>query len=442
VSTTTRDLSIQGIESLTTVESDAIGVVLEAEYSFGDILRFTWNGATVDPADLPNSVSVDLSSVTGTGCTADVMTLGKLGTSTTSQAVYRVTELDTANCGSTIGGSVTLTSLDFSKATVLASGSVSVTYTSETGAGAINIEGPVTGNLFTTSDQFAVSGATPFDAVIDVDPVDPADSRRIFESSADTDVLAVTFSNDTALTYAATLIDYDVVLTGDFAYLDTDAATAGIQYPVGAITNNFATLPDSVTATAITWTGVPGNVTVTIDNSGIAAGQVIPTQTFTADVDVNYTDHGIDSDPGTPGDTPGTGLTNIATAAAVGEWTINGSVVNVPYLALGPNTQPILRHTNIGTATADISMRYMVEGVHTTWQDAGVIVSQAAPGLTNLLSQTDAALATAGFDSAAGGFKVALEYTTNAPANDIIVFAGMKISADGQDRISVGPFSN
>jgi hypothetical protein len=435
VSTNTRDLSLQGIESLATVQSDTIGVTLEAEYSFGDILTFEWIGAEVAPADLPNSVSVTLT------CASDTMTLGLLGTSTVNEAVYRVTELDTANCGTTIGGAVSLASLEFDKDTVVTAGSVSVRYTSVTGSGGILIEGPETGALFTTSDQFAISGATPLDAVIDVDPVNPANSRRIFEGTIFTDDLSATFSNDTALTYAATLVDYTIVLTGDFAFLDTDPATAGIQAPAGSVTNNYGTFPVSVTANEITWTGVPGDVDVTIDVSGIPAGAVVPTQTFAATVDVNYTDHGIDPDPAVPGDTPGTGVANIGTDVAVGEWTINGSIVNVPYLPMGPNTQPILRHTNIGTADADISMRYILEGTE-GWVDAGVIASSDGPGVTNILSAVEAALLADGLDRSTTGFKVALEFTTNAPASDITVFAAAKISADEQDRVTIGAFDN
>ena len=45
VTTTTKDISIQGVDSLATVTSNAIAVELEAEYSFGDILRFATGGA-------------------------------------------------------------------------------------------------------------------------------------------------------------------------------------------------------------------------------------------------------------------------------------------------------------------------------------------------------------------------------------------------------------
>ena len=81
---------------------------------------------------------------------------------------------------------------------------------------------------------------------------------------------------------------------------------------------------------------------------------------------------------------------NVTTDLDVGEWTLNGSVVEVPYIPFGPNTQPIIRHTNTGAQTGDISVRYMVEegnGLAQThvWKSLGVLVEDAEPGVRNLL---------------------------------------------------------
>lgn len=133
---------------------------------------------------------------------------------------------------------------------------------------------------------------------------------------------------------------------------------------------------------------------------------------------------------------------NVATDLDVGEWTLNGSVVEVPYIPFGPNTQPIIRHTNTGAQTGDISVRYMVEegnGLAQThvWKSLGVLVEDAEPGVRNLLSEITTALeAELGQDK----FKVALEITTNVPGDDVTVFAAAKISAEGQDRLTIGAF--
>lgn len=134
---------------------------------------------------------------------------------------------------------------------------------------------------------------------------------------------------------------------------------------------------------------------------------------------------------------------NVTTDLSVGEWTLNGSVVEVPYIPFGPNTQPIIRHTNTGAQTGDISVRYMVEelgGVYVqdnTWQSLGVIVEDAKPGVRNLLTPiSDALKAKLGGDK----FKVALEITTNVPGDDVTVYAAAKVTAEGQDRLTIGAF--
>lgn len=122
---------------------------------------------------------------------------------------------------------------------------------------------------------------------------------------------------------------------------------------------------------------------------------------------------------------------------ALGEWTLNGSVVEVPYMPFGPNTQPILRHTNTGVQTGDISARYIIEGVNTTWQSVGVVVEDAEPGLVNLLTPVlDAIQADSGLTQG----KVAIEITTNVPGDDVTVFAAAKINSSDSDRLTIGAF--
>lgn len=147
-------------------------------------------------------------------------------------------------------------------------------------------------------------------------------------------------------------------------------------------------------------------------------------------------------------DTAADGTTSTVTLKSVededvGEWTLNGSVVEVPYIPFGPNTQPVIRHTNTGSQTGDISVRYMVEegnghAQSNTWQSLGVLVEDAKPGVRNLLNVVTEALENAlGNDK----FKVALEITTNVPAEDVTVYAAAKVSnAEGQDRLTIGAF--
>ena len=133
---------------------------------------------------------------------------------------------------------------------------------------------------------------------------------------------------------------------------------------------------------------------------------------------------------------------NVVTDASVGEWTLNGSVVEVPYIPFGENTQPIIRHTNTGSQTGDISVRYMVEEGNglmqdNNWKPLGVLVEDAKPGVRNLLTVVRDALEA---ELGQNKFKVALEITTNVPGDDVTVFAAAKVNAEGQDRLTIGAF--
>jgi hypothetical protein len=134
----------------------------------------------------------------------------------------------------------------------------------------------------------------------------------------------------------------------------------------------------------------------------------------------------------------------VATAAVTaGEWALNGSVVNIPFMPFGPVTQPILRHTNIGVQTGDISARYMLEtdgaDENPSWVSLGVVVEDAQPGMVNLLGPVmEAAVADSGLTSG----KMALEIITNVPAEDITVFSAAKFTTTDSDRLTVGAFQD
>jgi hypothetical protein len=133
---------------------------------------------------------------------------------------------------------------------------------------------------------------------------------------------------------------------------------------------------------------------------------------------------------------------NVVTDAVVAEWTLNGSVVNVPYIPFGPSTQPIIRHTNKGVQTGDISVRYMVEGSSgntetNEWKSLGILVEDAKPGVRNILSVIQTALEE---ELGTNKFKVALEITTNVPAEDVTIYAAAKVDVEGQDRLTIGAF--
>jgi hypothetical protein len=111
---------------------------------------------------------------------------------------------------------------------------------------------------------------------------------------------------------------------------------------------------------------------------------------------------------------------------AFGSWTLNGSVVQVPYLPFGDNTVAMLRLTNTSTKTGDLSVRYLLEGSVNEWKSLGVVGS-IGPGVTNISNLVmDAIKADA--DVTKG--KVAIELTTNVPTDNVDVTAIFKVISD------------
>ncbi|WP_124748942.1 hypothetical protein [Alteromonas facilis] len=445
---TTRTVSVEGVTTATKVAAPAVSITLGAEYTVGDILTLTFTGADLDTTALPASLNPTL--VDG----ADTMTLGLLN-ATTTQATYRVTELtyDGLNAETTIGATVDFTAethLIFDKADLLASGSVSATYAAETSTG-VALDTPAgtdgTAVLLDTQDQFSASVTTAFDATIDVNQ-----NRLAFDdgTGVTTDGIVITPVNDAAgVVYDATPTNMIYTIYGDWSILDDDPDTAGVQLNnAAAITIVGGGTLTSVDAEKIIveHAGVAAQtVTVDVSDDALTAGAVAPAalaeQDFTVDVEVEFTDHGTDSDSTNVAGAVA-GDSALLSGGAAGDWGLNGSVVEVPYVPFGPVTQPIIRHTNTGTQTGDITLRYMVEGEHTAWQDAGLLVSAAAPGVRNLLSEVSSTLATEGYDAATTGFKVALEFTTNVPNGDVTMTVGAKFSNQvDTDRLTVGTFN-
>lgn len=422
------DFSIQGSASKAEILAGDVEVILGAEYSIGDILTFNFIGGELDEATAPSTVT------TGTGAAA--VTIGLLS-STDSSLTYRVTEIDTTLAVTTVGEVVILSGLEFDRDSVVAGKKVIATYAAETSTG-ITIDAGVKSiaTIIEASNQYSLDRVTgpdaDFDAIIDVEA-----NRLTFTAAATADDADVTVVDEVGtLTYPATAPTFDLTVYGDFAFLDEDKDTAVMDV------TSVTPAPTSITATMMVFENIgAGTYNVDIDTAVVNAVEdtIIPEIDFTADVDVAYTDHGTAEIAGTAA---AAGTAVVAAGADIGEWVLNGSVIDVPYIPFGPNTQPIIRHTNIGAQTGDVSMRYMVEGEHTAYQSSGIIVTQATPGVRNLLSLVTDALAADGYDASVSGFKVALEITTNVPAADVTVYAAAKVTTSDSDRLTIGAFSN
>jgi hypothetical protein len=289
----------------------------------------------------------------------------------------------------------------------------------------------------TLTPQYKAEVTSKYDALIDV-----AQDRQTFDSG-DNDTLSFTVTKQTTgLELVPASVSY--VVTGDFSWfnnkaVDTNEDGKYSSSEIGAwVTathgSTFAVNSDLDKLTITGATAAPtGAKTINIKVPGYDDGKlenpVIPVQSFTVAVDV-VSDKSVGGKAGTM---------TATTATDAGAWELNGSVIYVPYVPFGPNTQPILRHTNKGMRTGDITVRYMVEGEHTEWQPLSAAnVADAKPGVRNMLSLVTDALKGEGYDATKSGFKVALEIVTNVPARDVFVYGGAKVSAEGQDRIHLG----
>ena len=127
-----------------------------------------------------------------------------------------------------------------------------------------------------------------------------------------------------------------------------------------------------------------------------------------------------------------------------GEWVLNGSVLTVPYMPYGDNTQIILRHTNTGDQDGAISIRYMIEAARDGSRpadEAWVAISTplATPSKGGVLNIADEVLDAIKAHSGVTKGKVAIEITTEAPEGDVTVYAAYKVVTE-QDRGFVGTF--
>ncbi|MEQ2352716.1 hypothetical protein [Pseudoalteromonas piscicida] len=299
--------------------------------------------------------------------------------------------------------------------------------------------------ITTLVNQYTASVSSLLDASIDVGK----DRQEFANGTSDALVVAMKKNTDNL---ELTPAEVHYTITGDFSWmLDDDidtnkdgklsSAELGKAVKVAGLTDDAA--KSYAVNTELTKLTVVSTVTGAVDTSatitftvpghdeGKLANLMIPVQDFTVAVDVK--DNKAFSAAAV--NMPALSATN------AGAWTLNGSVVIVPYMPFGPNTQPILRHTNAGTRTGDITVRYMVEDEHNAWQPlAAAGVKDAKPGVRNMLNLVTDALKAEGYDSEKSGFKVALEIVTNVPSRDVHVYGGAKVDVDGQDRIHLGTF--
>lgn len=209
-------------------------------------------------------------------------------------------------------------------------------------------------------------------------------------------------------------------ITGDVSWLDTAAATAGIQ-TTGVTSTGGTTTPVIDTAgSKITLTdagAVAASTTLTIAKTAAAAAIVIPETTFTGTSVYTYTS--------------GTAKTKTVTNAW-GAFTLNGASVTAYGVPMGSTVSRFLWVNNKGAIPATVTAQVVAGG---TSYGPYVLGTAAAKSAMSMGSALDSALTNAGV-VLSDNSRANVTFTSPVKAADVTVSAAYKHIADA-DRLTI-----
>jgi hypothetical protein len=443
------DLILTASDVASSIEgAQAAGTTVDAVYISGvgglndeDTIKFSFTGGTVNEFDSAGATLV--SKVTSTADAYKILGVDGndllfIGNSTALPAVG-FTMFDLAGVSVTPDSGVT--ELDISSAT-----------TSTTG---VNFDNSPATTVTALKSQFKASVDYSFDGVIDV-----TENRVQFEVNAnDSAGSAELVNTDSAKVLVSTettqgnlpVNEINFTLAGNFDWLaeyvlSTSTTAAAISTDLSAVLIYAGSDSSTLKAGTMALNGdnseLSFTATVTNTSGPAAIAQIDPEHTFTvtlpaAEADRTATLFKTDFEVSVEAvDTTEVYTATVATDVMVGEWTLNGSVVTIPYMPFDDNTAAILRHTNTGSQSGGISIRYMLEGESTDWVAIDGEVATSTRGVMNI---RDAVINAIKADSGEDSGKVAIEITTNVPKEQVTVYAAFKVR-DEQDRGFVGTF--
>jgi len=402
VASTTLEHTKEGVQTSVTISAAEATATLKAEYKVDDLITFTFSQDLASTFSATTTINADFTSVV-TGGGTNELTLGKLS-QTTNSVTYRVTNLNLSATDvaeqTTVGATVAIEAVDFDGAALRAAGSASVTWAATLSNGTTPLD-QATGTdkaaakIVELKDQFKVTVSTAANGVIDVE-----DNRESFTSAVYADVVGLTIAEDGVAGDSATLVKTTYTINGNFAFLDTDADTAGIQLGTNTVTPSTGTLTvaaDKIVVSNTSATPAVSDVTITLDPIYEA---ILPTQTFTVDADVDYTDVlGVAADTST----------NIA----AGAWTINGSQITFPYAPIGyDNIVTQFEVANSGNQNSEI----VVDAFDTAGNKYSAVLPQLAEA--GKLTKVGFADLTTAF-GLTSGTKLSVTFTVSAPVSEI-----------------------
>ena len=349
--------SKEAIDGVDYVNAPAITVTTAAATAVGSFINLSFTGTFDDDNVFPSTaisctdgtraMTAQYYSSTATTATYDVKTLASgTGTGQTCTFPANIWKFASAEMITDGAASANNTGLSVFGTTTTAGGGTIETLTA---ANAVEIVDVIASEYTVT-----VAGA---DAVVDV-----AANRYLFESSGVSDTIAVTVT-ETAIAGGATMgTTSSAIIKGDFSWMDGTAT--GFQFATGygvATSNGVAAVTTTCTATQCSYPmATVGNKTYTTTITVPAAGTVvIPTQTFTVDTAVVYTNI----------DIPTAAKTEAVAATAAGSWTMNGTATTVYSMPFGSNVSRFLWVSNNGATDGTVTATVTYNG--TTYPATG-----------------------------------------------------------------------
>jgi hypothetical protein len=345
--------SAEAISGVDYVNSPALTALTAAATAVGSFVTLSFTAdfdddnvfpsTAITCTDATNAMTLQYYSSTANTATYDVKTLAAgTGTAQTCTFPANIMKFAADELVSDAAASANNTGLGIYGQTTTAGGGVIESKAASTAVEVIDV---IASELTVT-----VAGA---DAVVDV-----AANRYLFESSGTTDTIAVTIT-DTGLANGITMATTSsVILKGDFSWMD-DTTTTGFQFATGysvATSDGSAAVTTTCTATqcsypAASTSTVTYTSTITVPSTGTV---VIPTQSFTADTSVVYTN----LEPAAAAT-----KTEATTGTAAGSWTMNGTATTVYSMPFGSNVSRFLWVSNSGATDGAVSATVTYDGV-------------------------------------------------------------------------------
>jgi hypothetical protein len=318
------------------------------------------------------------------------------------------------------------------------------------------------GTKYDVAEAVSVHGLVPqYSAAVDYKfngIIDVSADRQSLVKSATTDTIVDLVDTDTlrvdvdlkATTNFVAPSDITFEIKGDFAWLNESADTtadgkAATAAEIATYLGDYMSIDGGATKSAPDSSSLNKELTSLFITTDVSADETTPAEEYDFTLTVEGEKAGnpvlneqdftvsVSIDDGVAA--PKTNVMTAATDAAAGSWALNGSVITIPYMPFDANTAVILRHTNTGVQTGDLSVRYMLEGVSTSWETVG-IVGTSSRGVANI---RDIVMNAITADAGVTAGKVAIEIVTNVPDADVTVYAAYKVR-DEKDRGFVGTF--